>query len=160
MRALLALLLVLLPAPALSASWGHYTNVRYGYAVDVPPGFVGQGSSENGDGQVFKAPTATLAVFGGNIPGGDFESEVVQRERYAEQDGWAITYQMSTPQRASFSGKHGARILYARMIPLCRGGQFGMFQIEYSSADLQAFNPIVDRLVASLKATQASASCN
>ena len=59
--------LLLLPAPAMAADWRHYVNARYGYGVDVPPGFVAQGESENGDGQVFKTPTATLTVFGGNI---------------------------------------------------------------------------------------------
>jgi hypothetical protein len=158
MRLLLALLM-LLPVPAMAAGWGHYTNARYGYAVDVPPAFIAQGESQNGDGQVFKTPTATLTVYGGNILDSGFESEVVQRERYAEQDGWAITYQMSTPQKASFSGKHGARILYARMIPLCGGEQFAIFELEYSSVDLSKFDPIVDRLVASLKATRGSGSC-
>lgn len=158
MRLLLALLL-LLPLPATAAGWDHYTNARFGYAVDVPPGFVAQGESDNGDGQVFKTPTATLTVFGGNVMEADFESEVVARERYAEQDGWAITYNVSTPQKASWSGKHGARILYGRMIALCGGQQFGSFELEYSSADLNVFNPIVDRLVSSLKATDGSGSC-
>ena len=158
LRLLLALLL-LLPAPAMAAGWRHYVNARYGYGVDVPPGFVGQSESENGDGQVFKTPTAKLTVFGGNIVSGDFEGEVVQQERFAEQDKWGITYQVSTPQNASFSGKRGARILYARMIPLCHGQQFGMFEIEHSSVDLQAFNPIIDRLVGSFAATTNSLSC-
>ena len=158
MRILLALLL-LLPVPVMAAGWGHYTNARYGYAIDVPSSFAARGESENGDGQLFKTPTATLAVFGGNILEGDFENEVRLRQNYAEQDGWAITYQVSTPQRASYSGKRTSRILYARMIPLCGGEQFAMFELEYSSVDLKAFNPIVDRLVASLKATQGSASC-
>ena len=158
MRLLLALLL-LLPVPAMAAEWGHYTNVRFGYAIDVPPGFVAQGEADNGDGQVFKTPTATLTVFGGNVMEADFEAEVKAREGYATDDGWAITYQVSTPQKGSWSGKRGARILYGRMIALCGGGQFGSFQLEYSSADLKAFNPIVDRLVSSLKATSGSASC-
>ena len=159
MRLLLALLLVLLPLPAMAADWGHYTNVRFGYAIDVPPGFLAQGESDNGDGQVFKTPTAALAVFGGNVVEADFEAEVTAREGYASDDGWAITYQVSTPQKASWSGKRGARILYGRMIALCGGAQFGSFQLEYSSADLKAFNPIVDRLVSSLKATDGSGSC-
>ena len=45
------------------------------------------------------------------------------------------------------------------MIPLCHGQQLGVFQIDYSSVDLQAFNPIIDRLVGSMKATQNSLSC-
>lgn len=159
MRPLLALLLLLLPLPAMAADWEHYTNVRFGYAIDVPPGFVAQGESDNGDGQVFKTPTAVLTVFGGNVMEADFEAEVRVREGYASDDGWAITYQVSTPQKASWSGKRGARILYGRMIALCGGVQFGSFQLEYSSADLKAFNPIVDRLVSSLKATDGGGSC-
>jgi len=155
-RLLLALLL-LLPLPATAAEWNHYTNVRFGYGIDVPPGFVPQGEADNGDGKVFRTPTATLTVFGGNVTAADFESEVVQRQRDAEQDKWAITYQVSTPQKASWSGKRGARILYARMIALCAGTQFGSFALDYSSADRQTFDAVVDRLVASLR--PAGGSC-
>ena len=158
MRLLLALL-VLLPLPAMAADWGHYTNVRFGYAIDVPPGLAAQGESDNGDGQVFKTPTATLTVFGGNVMEADFEADVKAREGYSKQDGWAITYQTSSPQNASWSGKRSGRILYGRMIALCHGEQFASFELVYPSADLQAFNPIVDRLVSSLKATSGSVSC-
>lgn len=153
MRLVLALLL-LLAAPAMAADWGHYTNVRFGYAIDVPPGFAAQGESDNSDGEVFRAPTATLTVFGGNILDGDFESEVRTRQAFATGDGWAITYQVSTPQKASFSGRKGARILYARMVALCGGTAFAMFTLEYGRADLERFNPVVDRLVFSLRPTE------
>jgi len=158
MRLLLALLL-LIPLPAFAADWGHYTNTRFGYAVDVPPRFVAQGESDNGDGQVFKTPTAVLTVFGGNVMETDFEAGVAQREQFAKDASWAITYQVSSPQKSSWSGKRGGRILYGRMIALCGGQQFASFELEYSSADLKAFNPVVDRLVSSLRATEGSASC-
>jgi hypothetical protein len=151
MRLMLALLLVLV-TPAVAAEWSHYENARFGYGIDVPAGFVAQGEADNGDGQMFKTPTARLSVFGGNVMERDFESEVVARERFAEQDSWSITYAMSTPDRASFSGRRGARIVYARMIALCGGTQFAMFEMEYSRADLQQFDPVVERLTASLKA--------
>jgi hypothetical protein len=157
MRWLLALFL-LLPLPALAAG-DHYVNVRYGYAIDVPSGFVGQGESDNGDGQVFRTPTATLTVYGGNVMEADFEAEVRGREGYATGDGWNLTYQVSTPRNASWSGARGGRILYARMIALCGGAQFAAFELEYSKADLAKFNPIVDSLVGSLRATEGSASC-
>ena len=149
MRALLALLFVILALPAQAASWGHYSNVWYGYGIDVPPGFVGQGESGNGDGQVFKLSGATLTVFGGNIVEGDFETEVAQRELYAKQDGWAITYQVSTPTKASFSGKRGGQVLYTRMVAACGVSQFALFELTYGSASIAAYTPIVDRLVAS-----------
>jgi hypothetical protein len=152
----LAVLLLLLPLPAHAAGWGHYLNARFNYAVDVPPGFAAQGESDNGDGQLFKMPGATLTVFGGNIVEGDFESEVVQRERFVEQDGWAITYQVSTPAKASFSGKQGGRIIYVRMIALCGGTQFAAFELSYGSNSVATFNSVVDRLAASLRPTNGS----
>ena len=155
MRLLLALLLSL-PVPAMAADWSHYANARFGYAIDVPPGFVAQGESDNGDGQVFKTPTAMLTVYGGNVMAADFEAEVAQREQFARDDGWAITYQVSTPQKASWSGKRGARILYGRLIALCGGSQFANFELQYSSADLKGFNAVVERLVSSLKASGGS----
>ena len=157
MRWIFALLL-LLPLPALAAGQ-HYVNVRYGYAIDVPSGFVGQGESDNGDGQKFRTPTATLTVYGGNVIEADFEAQVRARQGDASDGGWTLTYQVSTPRNASWSGTHGARILYARMIALCGGSQFAAFELDYSKADLQKFNPIVDSLIASLKATEGSGSC-
>ena len=153
LRLLLVALLVVAAGPVLGAEWGHYENARFGYGIDVPPGFMGRGEAENGDGEVFATPVATLTVFGGNIMAADFEAEVRQRQTWAAADGWALTYQMTTPTKASFSGKHGARILYARMIALCGGTQFGMFELEYSVADIKAFDAVVGRLVQSLKAT-------
>ena len=160
MRAALLALLLVVPLPALAAGGGHYVNVRFGFAVDVPAGFVGQGESDNSDGQVFKTPTATLMVYGGNVMEADFEAEVAQSEQFAKDDGWAITYQVSTPRDASYSGKRGGRILYARVIALCGGSQFAAFDLEYSRADMAKFDPVVGALVRSFRATDGSASCN
>src|SRR3569833_3369173 len=98
MRLLLALLL-LLPLPATAAEWSHYTNVRFGYAIDVPPGFVAQGEADNGDGQKFKTPTATLTVFGGNVMEADFEAEVGARGGGAAGGGGAGAGRGATPRK-------------------------------------------------------------
>ena len=158
MRWMLALL-IMLPLPVFSAEQ-HYVNVRYGYAIDVPSSLIGQGESENGDGQLFKSATASLAVFGGSSMDSDFETEVKARQGYSTEDGWNLTYQVSTPRYASYSAVRTSQILYVRMIALCGGSQFAEFELEYSKADLKAFNPIIDGLVASLKATDGSAMCN
>lgn len=160
MRAALLALLLLLPLPTLAAGGGHYVNVRFGYAIDVPAGFVGQGESDNSDGQVFRTPTAALTVYGANILDGGFEGEARRRQGFAAGDGWNITYQVSTPGNASYSGKRGGRILYARLIALCGGEQFAAFELEYSAVDMAKLDPVVNALVRSFKATQGSASCN
>ena len=81
----------------------------------------------------------------------DMETEVAQRQFSAKQDGWAITYQVSTPTKASFSGKQGGQILYTRMVAVCGGSHFAAFELTYGSASIPIYGPIVDRLVASLK---------
>lgn len=158
MRTLLTLLAMLLAVPALADEWGHYVNPRFGYAIDVPPGFVGQGESANGDGQAFETPTADLLVFGSYILDGGFEDEVRFRQQAWTTEGWAITYQATTPTWASYSGVKGSRVFYERVIPLC-GDAVGVFSLQHGTADLQAFNVIIERLVRSLKATNGSAAC-
>jgi hypothetical protein len=139
-------------APAAADDWSQYTNARFGFVVDVPPGFADRGTSDNGDGAVFSTPNATLTVFGQNLVR-DFEDEVRGRRGVAGAEGWSVSYQVSTPQRASYSGKRGARILYVRMIALCGGAAFGAFEIEYSVADMVEFDPVVTRMVRSMRAT-------
>ena len=151
MRILFALIFALLVGPALAEDWGHYVNERFGIEADVPPGFAPEAPPANGDGQGYATPTAHLSIYGSLIVEGDFESTVAQRLKWAADDGWNITYQATTPSWASWSGKRGSRILYARAIRMCGGDMYGAFELEYSSADLQAFNPVVDRLVGSLK---------
>ena len=68
-----------------------------------------------------------------------------------EEDGWTITYKAVTPQWASWSGTRGSRILYVQAISMCGGDIIGAFELEYSQADRAAFDPVVERLVASLR---------
>jgi hypothetical protein len=150
----LVVALLLLGSPALGAEWGHYENARFGYAIDIPPGFAGQGEADDGDGQVFSTPTAELGVYGGYILEGDFEDEIKALQQTAVEAGWTITYQAATPRWASYSGTQGSRIFYARAIALCDGA-VAEFSLTYGEVDLEAFNPIVERLVTSLKPTVA-----
>ncbi len=151
MRILLALAVALLASPALTAEWGHYVNERFGVEADVPPGFAPAAPPANGDGQRFATPTAELSIYGSLIVEGDFESNVAWRMAWNGQDGWNITYQAVTPSWASWSGKKGSRIFYARAIRMCGGDAIGAFELEYSEADLKAFDPVVERLARSLK---------
>jgi hypothetical protein len=150
MRTFLALIFALLAIPVLAADWGHYVNERFGVEADVPPGFEAGAPPANGDGLGFSTPTAKLSIYGSLIIEGDFESTVRQAIEWNEDDGWAITYEASTPSWASWSGKKGSRVLYVRAIQMCGGEAYGAFELEYSEADLRAFDPVVDRLVGSL----------
>src|SRR5690606_4065310 len=107
----------------------RYENARFGYALDVPPGFAGEGEAINGDGQVFRSSRgALLRVYGGNALEGTFEDAVNEAMAFAQQDGWGLSYERVTPSWASFSGTRNSRILYARAIALCDGTQFASFE--------------------------------
>jgi hypothetical protein len=142
--------LAMLPS-ATAADWGHYVNERFGVEADVPPDFVAGEPPANGDGLGFSTPTAKLGIFGSLVSEGDFESNVRDRIGWSEADGWAITYRAVTPNWASWSGTRGSRILYVRAISMCAGDMIGAFEFEYSQADRAAFDPVVERLVGSLK---------
>jgi hypothetical protein len=151
MLRLLALIFALLATPTLAAEWGHYVNERFGVEADVPPGFAPGQAPANGDGRAFSTATARLSIHGSLIVEGDFESTAAQRIQWTADDGWAVTYQAVTPGWASWSEKRGSRILYTRAIRMCGGAAIGAFELEYSEADLKAFDPVVERLVASLR---------
>jgi hypothetical protein len=152
MRALILSFFVLLSAPAFAADWSHYDNGRFGYGIDIPPGFSGLGEAGNGDGQVFRSASGreTLAVWAGNILDNDFSGEVNQRIASAQDEGWNITYQATTPRWASYSGAQNGSVLYARAISLCDGAQAAYFTLEYSKLDVVKLDPVVNRLVQSL----------
>ncbi len=149
-RFFLALAATLCCLPALAADWSDYVNDRFGIAVAVPPGFVAGEPPANGDGLRFSTPTSSLSVFGSLLAEGGFEADVAQRKAWAGDDGWALTYEATTPGWAVWSGRKGSRILYARAIPICGGAAIGVFELDYSLADQQAFEPLITRLGRSL----------
>lgn len=152
MRALFALVLALaLASSAHAEDWQVYGNARFGYDAAIPPGFVWGPEADNGDGIAFRADATRLAVWGGMITEADFEAEVAAAKQAATADGWALTYESSTPGWASFSGKSGARILYARMVALCDGASYAAFQLVYSQIDRTRIDPLIDPMVRGLK---------
>lgn len=155
MRALAFVLIALLfAAPVLAEDWGRYSNDRFGYGIDVPPGFDWGRESDNGDGRAFRDGTRKLSAWGGTIIEDSFESAARAAIGSAADDGWTITYEAVTPDWASFSGTQGQRVLYERMIALC-DGQYAAFRLEYSVPDIGRMTPVVERLVQSLTAIAA-----
>ncbi|MBJ3784840.1 hypothetical protein [Devosia sediminis] len=154
MRIFALVIAVFFASPALAQYWGHYANERFGYEIDVPPGFEGSGESDNGDGQVFYRLEAEqqLTVWGGHLLEG-FEAEAAQRQDRASQDNWGISYQASTPQWAVFSGQRDHRVLYQRMIALCDGASYAGYALEYNVRDLAATDAVIDGLNRSLAAS-------
>jgi hypothetical protein len=157
MRTLIfALLLALLVGPASAQDWGRYDNDLYGYSVAIPPDYLGQGESGNGDGQEFQRRRGAqrLTIWGGllGVLNESFEAEVNWHMEQDEAGAWNVTYQAVTPEWASFSAIKGSRILYQRMILLCDRQSYAALRLEYSTRDLASMNAVVDKLVGSLRA--------
>jgi hypothetical protein len=152
MRTLLIALFALLASPAFAQGWEHYDNARFGYGIDIPPNFVGNGLSDNGDGQVFQESrkARALTVWGGQLMG-DFETAVTADMGYARQDAWTIAEQTITPRWASFGAVKGSRMVRQRMILLCDGMSYAAFRAEFSVSDVTNMTPIIERLAQSLK---------
>lgn len=145
----------LLTVAALAAAgWSHYSNARFGYSFDLPPGFSSIVEADNGDGGASRSAdgSATLLAWGGNLI-----EDLVADSRYridaARSEGWDISYNRHTPNWASWSGGRGGRVFYARAIQLC-GDQAAYFQVEYPKHEVEAYGPVVERLVKSLKNDQ------
>jgi hypothetical protein len=149
---LILILFALLTAPAFAQGWERYDNARFGYSIDIPPSFLGRGESDNGDGQAF-APDGKpidVLVWGGYLLE-DFEAEVTQRMAWDAEESWNLTYQATTPRWASWSAIKGSRILYQRLVLLCDGSSYAAFRAEYSVTDSAEMNPVIERLVQSLR---------
>lgn len=141
-----------LSGAALAAGWSSYGNARFGYVVEIPPGFAAIHEADNGDGGTSKSAMgyATLAVWGANLVDQTFAADVASRMSSAASEGWALGYKVVTGRGASWSGLRGDRILYAHAIPRCRD-QAAFVQIEYDASTRVAFDPIVSRVARSLK---------
>jgi len=144
------LICLLMVSPAWAQYWQTYENTRFGYLLDIPPGYAGDGESANGDGQVFYAPGAGqgVTVWGGHLLE-DFAAEVRGAQARAEADQWALSDQTITPQWAYFVGRRDARQFYQRHILLCDGTSFAAFRAEYAISDLGAMGPLIEGMVRS-----------
>lgn len=150
MRLTVLFLCLMLASPAAAQSWDRYANARFGYVIEAPPGYVGGGESDNGDGQVFRRAESgeTLRVWGGNLME-DFAAETGQRRDGLTHDGWTLSYRAQNARWASFSGTRADRIVYLRLIRLCDGTSYAAFQSEYPAADAARMRPVVERLTRS-----------
>jgi len=158
-RLALALLLSLAAAGAVAADgWSRYENPRYGYAVDIPPGFSRISEAENGDGGTSRAAggRATLAVWGTGLLVDSFKGEAGGRVESAKLDGWEISLNKISSKSATWSGTREDRILYVHGRPGCEG-EAAYFQLEYDADVKEAFDPLIARMA---KSFQAKSDCN
>lgn len=157
LRILTALAVLLPTAFAASAAddWAPYSNARFGYVLDIPPGFELQSQGDNGDGASFHANDngATLAVFGSESMDGDFETDVNERIGFEREGEWRIAYSRVTAAWASFSGVRGEEVFYTRAIALCDGSA-AYFRLQYRKSRLTSFDGVISRMAEALRPSE------
>lgn len=157
MQRFFLLFLLLFPAAALAEDWQSYANARFGFAVDIPPGFTLVQEAENGDGRTYARGEAKLSVFANYLATGPFEDEVAARRKTYLDEGWDLSYDRQTAGWASLSGTLVDSILYHRMIALCDDAA-ASFVLDYPQSMKAEMSPFVGRLVKSLRPAEGCTS--
>lgn len=148
---LLAFSLAFLALPAQAQEWHRARLKSLGIEFDLPPGFVTQNGSETG--ALLAGPNgAVLAIGGGDLSGLSFRSTMRHNIKQDEADGWRITYDRVTDRWASYSGVRAGQIRYVRAFPIC-GDRLAVFVLDYNKSEKISYDPVVVRMVRSLKVT-------
>jgi serine/threonine-protein kinase len=144
--------LALALAGAQAATWRTYHNPRFGTTAELPADWVPQPPPENGDGLIFVSPDkrAEIAVSGIlNIDA--IAKEIASRAEPNEDE--RVTYSKIGPSSVVVSGFKGEdRIFYRRSVTSCRNQIWNSVSIEYPASEKLTFDPIVQRVSASLRA--------
>ncbi|WP_245478076.1 MULTISPECIES: hypothetical protein [unclassified Mesorhizobium] len=131
-------------------AWQPFGVRQFGFTFDVPPGFVLTQRSDQG--AAFRgANEAFLAVWGARLGKASFRAEIKHRMVEDEKAGWKLTYRRVTPRWASYSGINNGQIRYVRAIAIC-DDRAALFTINYSKSEKVPYDPVVVRMVRSLKA--------
>lgn len=135
-----------------AASFQRYENDRFSYTIDVPSEFKTVLNPENGDGIGLHSAdgSAHLLIWGNNLTQGDFLMESDLRREYAIDKGFRFTYERRGATWASLSGSKGDQIIYMRQILLCDAAM-GNFTLTYPAAQQKRFEPVINRMVKTLK---------
>ncbi len=144
--------LLVLTVQADAQEWEKFGFRKLGFGFDLPPGFALNETSEDGRSATFKAGEgAFLTVWGDNLPRRHFKATIQAQLNADEVEGWEITYRRMTNTWASYSGIRDGRIRYVRAILVCKD-RLGIFQLDYDAENKIPYDPIVTRMVRSLKA--------
>lgn len=130
--------------------WQPFGVKQFGFVFDVPPGFVLTQRSDQG--AAFQGKNgAFLAVWGARLGKASFRAEIEHRIVEDEKAGWKVTYRPVKPTWASYSGLRDGQIRYVRVIAICND-RAALFTMNYSRSEKILYDPIVVRMVRSLRA--------
>jgi hypothetical protein len=137
---------------ASAQAWQPFGVRQAGFVFDVPPDLTLEQVTNDGMQASFATPEdSTLTVWGDKLPRNEFEATIKAQLNNDEAAGWKISYRRIRPTWASYSGIKDGKIRYFRAIAVCND-RVAVFQLDYDRANKLAFDPVVTRMVKSLKA--------
>ena len=138
---------------AVAQEWTPFGIKKFGFIVDVPPGFVYVRSvRENGEeGAAFRnADGDAIVVWGIRLNIRAFRNQVEALIGQHEGEGWDITYKRLTPKWAAYSGIKDGLIRYVKAIAVCED-RVAFFLIDYDRGFKRDYDPVVTQMEKSLK---------
>jgi hypothetical protein len=139
---------------AVAQDWTPFGIKRFGFIVDVPPGFVYTRSlrENHQEGAAFQnADGDAIVVWGIALPIRDFpknvEALIAQQQ---EDEGLGVTYKRITPKWAAYSGFKDRLIRYVKAITICED-RAAFFLIDYDRHAKRNYDPVVAQMEKSLK---------
>ncbi len=127
----------------------HYVNQKYGYEIACPATFAAQGEADAGDGQVFLAPkdAGEIRVYAAyNVMNSTLDKRYKES---ADMVGGKPQYSVRKKDWFAVSGMMDGKIYYEKT--LLQKGIFYTVSFTYSPEAKEAFAPVVDAVVKSLK---------
>jgi hypothetical protein len=140
--AIVAALLCAVATTPGAAAEGRYANARFGYAICVPEGLVGQGEADNGDGQRFVSDDGAELLVYGAFNALD-ETLASRREATVARLG-PSTYRAGGRDWFVVSGRAEDRVYYVRAA--LRGGVFSTMELTYPAAAAPRWDALAGRL--------------
>ncbi len=144
---MLPALLLLLAAPQDDLRLpGPYRTARYGFEVEIPPGFRAEPPPTNGDGRTFVGPEGcTLTVFGSNNV---LDTTLQGEARALEKEFAKVTYRAKGPAWVVRSGlTRGGDVLYIKAY--VGTGSLAQLWIQHPAAALPRLKALTARVAAS-----------
>ena len=141
-------------AATVADNWTHYSDPRFGAAVDVPPGFsAGEPPADDGGLEFTGADgRARIAIYGlFNVESQRLKEYSAFSMEKETEAGWQITYNRTSSSWFVHSGRNRDRIFYEKTILACDSSIVNSVWIEYPSSLKTRFDPIVERISASLR---------
>ncbi|WIX98514.1 protein kinase [Amycolatopsis mongoliensis] len=139
------------PPPSTSGQGGTYTNSRFGFTTQVPPGYTASSwTPENGEGMRFTNADldATMTVWGTNSGGRRPADQLAQLVASVEGDGGRVTLRSADADGYTASGYQGDGRIFYEHESIGTGSTAGLRWVYPAAHKAELDKPVTDTVKA------------